>query len=415
MRNQWFLFFILVPLLSVGCLGSGKWHKGQDRLAPGDLLLEQLTVQDSTEPLFASRLPEIPVRQRFRFCCAFGTDMGVRLGQMPIPFLKVGNVLEIDDLGPHRYDGATAAIDDERENAFPGGEANGMLYTCRGGFLDTAHIREQVDWVAFFASQIDRHLEEGTEVELTPEGARRRLVLEPVPQSIIEKYGRDDVVLAVSQWLAYQGSVWHEIAQWYGWSLVNLYPETVSGFSPEDPISNVIGIQLLSGVDIEEVLGSEKQYNHQVDQLMMTALHRLGPVSSELAKQILHQVDETWWDSNARLPDRNLVRKRYLDTDTELEAWLVPETMLDTQVEESLAQECGPEPKPALFRIPESLDGIHFSEFATLEITPIGKPAQHDVFGLIGPTFTQDDFPQIMENVRAQNEEAFGPRAHLPD
>ena len=118
MRNC-LVLAIGLSLISVGCLGSGKWHRDQDRPGPAALLLQSPDAKNQHQEELASRVPEIPVRQKFRFCCAFGQDMGVRLGQMPIPFLKVGKVLEADDIGPHRYDGATAAIDDQewlREN-----------------------------------------------------------------------------------------------------------------------------------------------------------------------------------------------------------------------------------------------------------------------------------------------------------
>ena len=415
MRNPAAVVLLCLPLLVGSCLGSGRWYKGQDRSAPGDLLLQQLKMGPDSQSLLPARVPAIPVRKKFRFCCAFGTDLAVRLGQLTIPFLRVGKVLDLEDLGPHRYDGATAAIDDNRRNAFPGGEANGLMYTCQGGFLDTAHIREQVDWVAFFVSQLDRHLATGTEVDLTPEGANRRLVLRPVPPALVERYGRDEVIVAVAQWLAYQGSIWHEIAQWYGWSLVNPFPETLSGFSPEDPISNAIGLNLLSGADLEDVLESENSYNHHVDQLIQTALQKLGPVSAEVGERAIRGVDRVWWNSNARLPDRDLVRRRYMDTDGELEAWLMPETLTSPELKEDLVRACGQDPQPAVFRIPESLGGIHFSEFATLEITPIGKPAQQAIFREIGPSLTQQDFPRIMQDVKAQNTAAFGPRAHLPN
>ncbi|MFP6639725.1 MAG: hypothetical protein VCC04_05740, partial [Myxococcota bacterium] len=141
----------------------------------------------------------------------------------------------------------------------------------------------------------------------------------------------------------------------------------------------------------------------------------LGPVSSEVGERAVSGVDSVWWDSNARLPDRNLVRRRYLDTDTELEAWLMPKTLTSPRLKADLAQECGPDPQPAVFRIPESLGGVHFSEFATLEITPIGEPAQEAIFQELRSPLTQQDFPRIMENVKAQNAAAFGPRAHLPN
>ncbi len=406
---------VLLMTLLVGCLGPGKWYPGEPIPVPAELLRRQFQEIPEPVPENSARIPEIPVRKKFRWCCAFGTDLRVRLGQLPIPWLKVGRVLDLEDLGPHRYDGATAAIDDARENAFPWGEANGLMYTCRAGFLDTAHIREQVDWVAFFISQLDRHLETGASIELTPEGASRRLILRPIPAELIEQHGRDEVIIAVAQWLSYQGSVWHEIAQWYGWSLVNVYPELLSGFSPEDPISNAIGIDLLSGANIEETLSSEMAYNHHVDHLMLQALERLEPVSSELGQKVIDAVDQTWWDSQARLPDNQLVRRRYLDTDNELEPWLLPDRLKTPRLRKELREECGSDPQPAIFRIPESLDGHHFSEFAKLEITPNGVPAQQPIFKLVGSPITQAEFPLLMRDVREQTLRELGPRAHLPD
>ncbi|MCS5636228.1 MAG: DUF4056 domain-containing protein [Myxococcota bacterium] len=412
--TPWLLLALLATY--VGCMGPGKWYPGEDSVAPpGEWLEAQMKGPAAVSSAGEARTPEIPGREKFRFCCAFGTGLRVRLGQMPIPWLTIGRVMDAEDLGPHRYDGATAAIDDERENAFPWGEANGLIYTCRAGFLDTAHIREQVDWVAFFASQIDRNLTTGTRVDLTPEGAERRLILEPIPPELIEEYGRDEVIIALAQWLAYQGSVWHEIAQWYGWSLVNLYPEYLSGFSPEDPISNAIGINLLSGASIEQVLASEKIYNHHVDQLIQIALEKLEPVPSEVGEQAVQAVDQVWWDSQSRLPDNALVRRRYLDTDTKLEAWLLPEKFAPPALSADLEKECGQSPQPVVFRIPEALGEYRFDQLATLQITPHGFPAEQAIFQRLGPTVTQADFPELMQDVRRQTLDELGPRAHLPD
>ena len=406
---------VCLLLAFTGCMGPGKWHQGETVPPPGEWLQTKMTGPPQVSAAPQARTPELPGRKKFRFCCAFGTDLRVRLGQMPIPWLKVGRVLNPEDLGPHRYDGATAAIDDERENAFPWGESNGLVYTCHAGFLDTAHIREQVDWVAFFISQLDRNLATGTEIDLTPEGAERRLILQPIPPELIEAYGRDQVIVSIAQWLAYQGSVWHEIAQWYGWSLVNLYPELLSGFSPEDPVSNAIGIDLLSGANVEEILSSEKTYNDHVDQLIQIALEELGPVPSAVGERAVRAVDQVWWDSEARLPDNALVRRRYLDTDTTLEAWLLPERLASTDLRGDLEKECGKNPQPALFRIPEAMGGYAFSDLATLEITPHGFPAQQPIFDEVGPTITPADFPRLMEDVRQQTLSELGPRAHLPD
>ncbi len=415
MLNRVPIAVLCLVALFAGCMGPGKWHESATTPPPAEWLRAKMGGPPAVEMAPGSQTPDIPGRKKFRFCCAFGTGLRVRLGQMPIPWLKVGRVLDSGDLGPHRYDGATAAIDDERENAFPWGEANGLVYTCRAGFLDTAHIREQVDWVAFFISQIDRNLTTGTEVDLTPEGAERRLILKPIPPELIDRYGRSEVIVAVAQWLAYQGSIWHEIAQWYGWSLVNLYPEYLSGFSPEDPISNAIGISLLSGADIEEILASEKTYNRQVDQLIQIAFEDLEPVPSALGERAVRAVDQVWWNSEALLPDNAVVQRRYLKTDTTLEPWLLPDGLASPELRADLREKCGGQPQALVFRIPEALGNYAFSDFATLEITPHGFPAEQPIFEEIGPTITQQDFPRLMQNVRAQTLTALGPRAHLPD
>jgi hypothetical protein len=38
--------------------------------------------------------------------------------------------------------------------------------------------------------------------------------------------------------------VWREIATWYGWSALTLFPEEASAFSPEDLYSNLPDIKL---------------------------------------------------------------------------------------------------------------------------------------------------------------------------
>jgi hypothetical protein len=403
---------VAVALLGSGCLGPGKWFPDSHPDAPGVLLMSRLSSEGrEPDPL----IPEIPARKKARMCCAFGTDMSVKLGALRIPWLAVGSVLDVGDLGPHRYDGATAAIDDRRPKAFPRGEANGLIYTCNAGFIDTAHVRETVDWSAYFIAQLDRHLEHGATIPLSPEGAERRLVIHPAPPELIERYGRYELIVALAQWLAYEASVWHEIAQWYGWSLVTLYPETLSGFSPEDPISNAIGSKLLSGADVEQVLGSELTYNRNVDQLIQKALAELNPVPADVAVEVVRALDDAWWDSQASLPENRLVRRRYLDTDTELEAWLVPDHAVSPALGEKLAAHCGEHPEPAVIRIPDSLGGVPFGELATLEIRPIGHTAEQPIMRELGSPITQEDFPRLMEQVRADTLASLGPRADRPE
>ena len=408
----------IVALGASGCLGAGKWTpapigSGSDELS----FREAAQSPDDTQAAKdrTPQIPDIPVRKKARFCCAFGTELQVKFGKMPVPWVKIGRILNLRELGPHRYDGATAAIDDDRENAFPRGEHNGLLYTCRGGFIDTAHVRETVDWAAYFVGKLDRHIDHGIALDLGDEGGDRHVIVEAVPPELIHKHGRDRLVVEMAQWMAHQVMAWHEIAQWYGWSVMALYPESVSGFSPEDMYSNAVGVRLLDGVDIRQSLVSEKVYNRHMDALITADLARLDPVPKDVGTAAVHAVDQVWWNSEERLPEKSLVMRRYLNTGNELEPWLLPRQYASAELRASLNEACGPNPKPTVIHIPYEAEGVPFSEFMTLEIQVEDRLAKQSIFQSMGGRVSQNDFPYLLDRIRVQNREEFGLRADLPD
>jgi hypothetical protein len=327
----------------------------------------------------------------------------------------VSRVGRRDELGPHRYDSAFGAVDDPRGNAFPLGEKNVLIYTCHGGFIDTAHLREPVDWIAFFLAQLDRHLEAGTVVELPDEGAKRRVLFKPIPEELIRRNGRDETLIAISQWVSYQLSIWHEIVQWYGVSMLKAFPETASGFSMEDAYSNAVGLRLMDGVDFRKHLVSEVVYNRFIDELLVEGIEAFHPVPQIVGDQALVELDQVWWDSNVLLPNREVVLRRYLDIDNVLSPWLFPDKFASPELRASLEKECGPNPEPRAVRIPDSLDGFAFVDYVTLEFTLDGSLEGIPVFEAIGPIFDQESFPKVMEAAAIDVREKLGPRAHLPD
>jgi hypothetical protein len=396
-----------------GCLGAGKWVTPAIGSGSDDLAVRQVSIDSGSAP--APRLAEIPVRKKARFCCAFGTDLKVKLGELPIPWVKVGRFLNLPDLGPHRYDGATAAVDDDRANAFPGGEHNGMMYTCRGGFIDTAHIRETVDWAAFFVAQLDRHLEHGVVLDLGDEGGERRMIIRALDPELIEAHGRDAIIIDLAQWMSHQVMAWHEIAQYYGWSIVSIYPEQVSGFSPEDIYSNAVGLALIEDFDIAESLASEKIYNRRVDEVLDRKLAALQPVPKEVAVDAVRSVDGVWWSSKRRLPEKELVQRRYFDVDTDVEPWLLPQRYASPQLRTQLAEVCGEDPEPHVVVVPRSIGDVEIDDLITFEVIPESRVAKNDIFRQMGRVVTQLDFPEVSLDAREQNRVEFGQRAHLPD
>jgi hypothetical protein len=69
---------------------------------------------------------------RLRPCCAFGTELGARVGYLPIAGLKLENIVDLHDLGTHQYNNGLVSLQNEPSNAFISSEKNGLIYTCRG-------------------------------------------------------------------------------------------------------------------------------------------------------------------------------------------------------------------------------------------------------------------------------------------
>ena len=49
-------------------------------------------------------LPELPPLRHFRPCCAFGENLAVAVGRLPVPGVWIANIRGPGDIGPHSYD-----------------------------------------------------------------------------------------------------------------------------------------------------------------------------------------------------------------------------------------------------------------------------------------------------------------------
>ena len=65
---------------------------------------------------------------------------------MPVPGYEVQNVLDISELGTHQYNKGTVSLQPRGGERILSDEASGILYTCRGGFIDIAHVRDNGIW-----------------------------------------------------------------------------------------------------------------------------------------------------------------------------------------------------------------------------------------------------------------------------
>lgn len=249
-------------------------------------------------PDLSSRALSSPPHRVTRTCCAFGSDLQLSI----IPILKYSDITSVDQLGPHHYLGNSD-------------EGNGIIYSRRGGFIDMGHLRDQADWTAYLYTRIMLAKTSGSlSIHLGREGGSKSLNLQ-IPADL----GTDAAVRLAGR-IAYDLSVWHEIATWYGSSSVPLMPERYSSFSIEDAYSNLLGVTI--GM---EAIKSELPYEEAMTTLIQSNLDMLEAVSTEHETYLaMEAVRNIWWTRDKRLPSRNILLERQLGVYSCLEPWLVP-------------------------------------------------------------------------------------------
>jgi len=404
----------LVVGQAAACATRQKWEGGSILARP------ELVAQEFSPLLLEEQLPlqcpDVPMPKGLRPCCAFGADLQVSLGPLPVPMLELANVIGVDDLGPHQYDHGVLTLQESR----PGGgvltsERNGLVYTCRGGFVDTAHLRDWSDWTLYLSAVIARTLESGTTIVLPDEGGRRRIVTLPVDPQRVAQYGQLPLAVPLAQWLAFQLSVWHEIATWYGWS-ATAFSEAASAFSPEDLYSNLLGIKTAAILIYQSEVTSEAAYNEHMNVAVPQLLERLGAVPGEIGRTAMGSVDGIWWDSRARLPQKRLVRRRNMDEGTQLTPWLVSRGWHAGESSRSVADACTGRDQPIILQNPDNYAGLPFRAQATVEITVSPSLAAHmSLPDSSKRRITQDDFVAIIAQIRAENDKEFGAGASRPE
>ena len=108
--------------------------------------------------------------------------------------------------------------------------------------------------------------------------------------------------------IAYDLSVWHEIATWYGASSIPFVPERFSSFSVEDAYSNLLGVTL--GMMAIE---SELPYEAAMTDLILQAMTHFDAMDTQ-AESILamESVRNVWWTREKKLPSKKILLKRQL-------------------------------------------------------------------------------------------------------
>lgn len=397
-------------LAQTGCGTRLRWHIVRE---PSDAALAAaLNEADDADALLDgvpdATVPLIPPPVHLRPCCAFGADLRTQLGALPIPGVAIGNVIGPEVVGPHKYDGGLLGLHPGQDPSAgkDWGERNGLVFTCRGGFLDIAHVRDYADWTIYFAAHVFNALHRGTTLTLADEGGQRRVIIHPIAGDRLDAVGARDLAIATAQWLAFELSVWHEIATWYGWSSFRAFPETASAFSPEDMYSNLIGTRIAAGVIETGGADTDSLYEATLNVWLRRTLERLDAQPAEVGRPAIFAVDGVWWDSNRRLPDKRLTLRRNFDTGETISPWLVTDAGISDSATELLDEHCGADVRPIVLLNPDSYRGVPLREVATLEIE-VSAPLALRGFPFPRPDsrlVTQEDFPSIIAAIAIEDE-----------
>jgi hypothetical protein len=318
---------------------------------------------------------------RHRTCCAFASGLPLHLGSAHVP-LAFGIVTSATSLGKHSYLGDGA-----------GRETNGIIYTRRGGFIDTGHTREHADATAHLAVRLRPLLAHGGVLQLDPRDAAIRLVIAGgVPEPAIESTS-----VQLARRISFQISVWVEITQHYGHSVMRGAEEMFSSFTPEDVYSNLLGTYL-GGAALESPL----PYDRAMDVLLADAFASLEAVPAYETRRILAALAGRWWRAGVPWPSPEIALVRSFDIGPHVTPLLAP-------------AELAPPRAPAVLDVPEvDESGTPLADFYRLEIVPDSRTLPRFAEAGGPALVTADDLPRLVDTVRrsieAGDELKTGPR-----
>lgn len=317
------------------------------------------------EPIAPAKRQIAKPHRIIRTCCMFGTDVHF----FAVPGVGLTEITSLDRIGSHHYLGKSS-------------EENGIIYTRRGGFIDMGHMRDQIDWTAYLYAKLKENKSSGKfSMFIGREGGKKDLNVQ-IPANLTNT----DLILLAGK-IAYDFSVWHEIATWFGASSIPFVPERYSSFSIEDAYSNLLGVNI--GI---EALQSERPYEEAVTEIITSTLKDLEAVQSELETYMaMEAVRDIWWTRDKRLPSSKILMQRQVRVYPCLLPWLVPGWA-------SVNKEPRELKVPDFASTGESLNSFYKFEYKLNYNFPVKKmfPERKN------KTIDQNDFPRLLAEVESE-------------
>jgi hypothetical protein len=268
---------------------------------PGTSVVRWLCVMALLSAVMLSSGCQGPARPRLRFGAFWGSPMGM-------------SYTKLSHLGKHSYE-------------FTLNETNGIMYTCKGGFIDIAHVREAADRTAYLQKVAYQNL-------LRDKNEFSFQVIEPSTYRLTLSYPKDwdsyskqkkqavakEVSIDLGQYLAHTSLIWHEIITWYGFASSGVFPDTISAFSPEDPYSDVLGVRLAG----QALRDDHQSYDQAMTKLLRQTLEDLGVQPARVAHEAGRKIEGEWYTGGFYFLVH--MKKRNLDVgldDNLVTPWLV--------------------------------------------------------------------------------------------
>ena len=191
-------------------------------------------------------------------------------------------------LGPHSYKSSKE-------------EKNGIIYTCKGGHIDIAHLRKGADWTAFLAERTLeqlKHHKTKFSFKLYEPSKYFVQVKYPVNWQSLSDDERDriarDISIRLGQYFAFVGCTWHEILTWFGYRPFVLYPEFASSFSWEDTYSNLLGTHIAAMA----LRDTEREYDEAMTVALFRELDSLGPQPRKIGIRAAEKMRGEWFSGD---------------------------------------------------------------------------------------------------------------------
>lgn len=231
------------------------------------------------------------IAQTSRACCNF-TSHPV------LDSLGLFQFIDPTHMGPHSYG--------QKQK-----DAMGITYTCGGGFIDVAHLRDNADWTAHILYHLPHWLGSGKTIDARREGGfkARRVYFPKLSKEKIKSLSEEDLSrIAIA--MSFGFATLHEIVT--GFNIAVSFPATLvmyeraSSFSVEDQYSNLLGGHL--GAAAFRANGG---YEEEMTKGLDRAMKMMSPIGLEETKAVHASLKDIWWQKDLLGRNRMVQERNY--------------------------------------------------------------------------------------------------------